>query len=207
MHLMQPAARLIGRLQHGLTPWRRRAPAVEVTAAAARTLWSERWFPTEAWIARLEAAARRGGAVVMRGGDFDPWDLHFRGGLFGWARTHITTEEHGGGKQLLRLHARTRPPRPALALALGLGLLALFAFSITRGSQRPCSVRSASTLGVLIVRDCAASRLSCAHAVEALKRSIEAEPEVPSRVMRASGHYRRVLALARTDGALSPPFS
>jgi glycosyltransferase involved in cell wall biosynthesis len=179
MHLMQPAARLIGRLQHGLTPWRRRAPAVEVTAAATRTLWSERWFPTEAWIARLEAAARRGGAVVMRGGDFDPWDLHFRGGLFGWARTHITTEEHGGGKQLLRLHARTRPPRPALALALGLGLLALFAFIDHAWLAAAVLGCAASTLGVLMVRDCAASRLSCAHAVEALKRSIEAEPEVP----------------------------
>jgi len=175
MHLMQPAARLIGRLRHGLTPWRRRGPHIDAPSAASRTLWSERWFPTEAWIARLEAAARERGAVVMRGGNFDRWDLHFRGGLFGWARTRVTTEEHGGGKQLVRLHAQARVPRLALALALGIGLLAFCAFLDDAWFAAAVLGALTSTLSVLILRDCAASRVTWAHAVEVLKTSIEAE--------------------------------
>jgi hypothetical protein len=176
MHLMQPAARLIGRLRHGLTPWRRRGPRAGNPVADARTLWSERWFPTEAWIARLEAGARECGAVVMRGGDFDRWDLHFRGGLFGWARTRVTTEEHGGGKQLLRFHAQSRAPRLAVATMSGLALLSLLAFVEHAWIAGIVLGLLAGTLGVLMLRDCAASRVTWSHAVEALKASIE-EPE------------------------------
>jgi hypothetical protein len=175
MHLIQPAARLIGRLQHGLTPWRRRGSSIRAALPGQRILWSERWFPAEAWIARLEAAARERGAVVMRGGDFDPWDLHFRGGAFGWARTRITTEEHGGGKQLLRVRAQAHVPRLALATMLGLALLATLALADGAGVAAAVLAALASGLGTLILRDCSTSRGSWAHAVETLKTSIEVE--------------------------------
>ena len=175
MHIIQPAARLIGRIQHGLTPWRQRGNSLRGSLAARRVIWSERWFPAEAWIARLEAAARERGAVVMRGGDFDPWDLHFRGGAFGWARTRITTEEHGGGKQLLRLQARAHVSRPALVSMLALALLAALAF-VDGAWLAACVLATLSgALGILILRDCTVSRGTWAHAVETLKTAIEEE--------------------------------
>src|SRR3989337_1613078 len=42
------------------------------------------------------------GAAVLRGGNFDPWDLEVRGGMFGNARMIMGIEEFGGGKQLVR---------------------------------------------------------------------------------------------------------
>ncbi len=175
MHVMQPAARLIGRLRHGLTPWRQRGGSVRTALASQRILWSERWFPAETWIARLETAARERGAVVMRGGEYDAWDLHFRGGAFGSARTRVATEEHGGGKQLLRLQARTHASRPALIALLALAVLAAVAFA--DGAWLASGVLGAlsASLGILTLRDCTASRGTWVHAVETLKTSIETE--------------------------------
>jgi O-antigen biosynthesis protein len=175
MHLIQPAARLIGRVRHGLTPWRRRGSPARASLAAQRVIWSERWFPSETWIAHLEATTRERGAVVMRGGNFDEWDLHFRGGAFGSARTRITTEEHGGGRQLVRFQARTHVPRAALATLLALAVLAVLACVDSAWIAAGVLATLSGVLGVLMLRDCALSRGTWAHAVETLKTSIEAE--------------------------------
>lgn len=108
MHLMQPAARLIGRVKHGLTPWRRRGAAVAAVSAtkAPATIWSETWRSSEQWLQMLEAAVRKQGAIVRRGGDLDEWDLEVRGGLFGRVRAVVAVEEHGAGKQLVRAKVR-----------------------------------------------------------------------------------------------------
>jgi hypothetical protein len=175
MHLMQPLARLIGRLQHGLSPWRRRGGSVQAPPVGRLVLWSERWFPAEAWVARLEAAARERGAVVVRGGDFDEWDLLFRGGAFGSARTRLATEEHGGGRQLLRLDAGIHPSPTALITAVALALLA--ALALAEGAWIAAGVLAVLTgaLGFLMLRDCTASRSAWAQAVESLKTSPEAQ--------------------------------
>ena len=104
MHLMQPIARLVGRIEHGLTPWRRRA-RLRGRTVSNWTIWSESWRSLEQWVEKFEAAAREDGAVVRRGGDFDDWDLEIRGGLFGGARARMAVEEHGAGKQLVRSKA------------------------------------------------------------------------------------------------------
>jgi hypothetical protein len=43
------------------------------------------------------------GAAVRRGGDFDRWDLEVRGGLLGTARLMMVIEEHGDGRQYVRI--------------------------------------------------------------------------------------------------------
>jgi hypothetical protein len=40
--------------------------------------------------------------LVTAGGDYDCWDLEIRGGLFGSARLLMATEEHGGGREMVR---------------------------------------------------------------------------------------------------------
>src|SRR6266550_2742659 len=104
LHLVQPLARLRGRLQEGLTPWRRgappgRAPLWPTTAS----IWSEHWEGQECRLRGLEATLRTQHACVLRGDEHDRWDLEVRGGVLGAARLVIGVEDHPGGKQLIRL--------------------------------------------------------------------------------------------------------
>ncbi len=126
MHVQQPLARLIGRRRHGLTPWRQRGSSASAGPAPSQ-LWSESWRAPEAWVAALETALRSGGAVVRRGGETDPWDLEVRGGLHGSLRAHVAVEEHGAGRQLVRLRVDEHAPAPVRLATWGPSILALSA--------------------------------------------------------------------------------
>jgi len=107
LHGLQPLARLVGRVVHGLTPWRRRGdvgPALPWprTFAAAR---SGRWQDVTEKLGSMETALRESGAVVRRGGDFDRWDLEVRGGLLGGVRMLLAVEDHGPRMQLVRVRS------------------------------------------------------------------------------------------------------
>lgn len=87
----------------------------------AETVWSEDWRAIDTWLGEVEQTLRASGAAVLRGGDFDSWDLEIRGGLLGWARLQAGIEEHGAGRQLVRFRIW-----PQLASA-GTVLILLFA--------------------------------------------------------------------------------
>ena len=126
LYMLQPAARLAGRLRHGLSPWRRRsAPRLGLPDPAhdAASGASAGARPTSA-CARLETALRRSGGVVFSGGDFERWDLHVRGGMLGSMRLRMAVEEHGGGRQLLRIRSWPRFSRIGAGVALGFAALA-----------------------------------------------------------------------------------
>lgn len=128
LYVIQPLARLLGRLRYGLTPWRRRGkPHFAFPRSRLHLVWSESWKAQEARVASLERAIRNQGAVVGRGGEFDRWDLQIRGGLFGSVRTRVVVEEHGAGKQLVRLHSWPRFDLPALAVIVPFALLGVLA--------------------------------------------------------------------------------
>jgi GT2 family glycosyltransferase len=127
LHLIQPLARLTGRLRHGLTPWRRRVPELAVTLPRSMTLWSETWRTPEAWLTQIRETIAATGAVVLTGGEFDRWDLEARGGVLGSARLRMAVEEHGSGRQLLRVRFWPKLARFGVLLAILLGLLAVAA--------------------------------------------------------------------------------
>ena len=128
LHLMQPFARLIGRIRSGLTVWRRRGRASLAWPWPRKSwIWSEDWHSTEERLRMIEEDLARDGAVIRRGGDFDRWDLEVRGGLLGCARMLMAIEEHGGGKQLARF--RTWPKFSGLAVALDVVFAALAGLS------------------------------------------------------------------------------
>jgi GT2 family glycosyltransferase len=103
MHLMQPLARLRGRLRFGLTPWRRRGVRrFALPRSRWFQIWSEHWRAPQSWLGDLEAQLSGEGWVVLRGGDFDDWDLEVRGGILARARLRTAVEEHGAGRQLVR---------------------------------------------------------------------------------------------------------
>jgi hypothetical protein len=103
LHIIQPVARLWGRLRHGLHAGRMRLP-MRLTLPIARTIsvWRETWQAPEEKTRRLADWLRRDGAVIVSGGDYDRWDIAVRGGLFAGARVLMTVEEHGAGKQMFR---------------------------------------------------------------------------------------------------------
>jgi len=104
LYLLQPLARLSGRLAHGLTPWRRRGPRALISPwPRSVSLWSERWQSTEQRMRAIAAAVSQQGAVLRSGGDWDRWDLQVRGGVVGNARLRVAIEEHGSGRQLVRV--------------------------------------------------------------------------------------------------------
>jgi GT2 family glycosyltransferase len=128
LHLMQPIARLRGRLKEGLTPWRRRgpmrpAPLWPVTAS----IWSERWQEPAARLRVMETILRASGACVLRGGRHDRWDLEIRGGILGVARILVGVEDHAGGKQLIRLRWWPHIPERGPVFAVGVATLSIAA--------------------------------------------------------------------------------
>jgi glycosyltransferase involved in cell wall biosynthesis len=130
LHLLQPLARLVGRLGYGLTPWRRPAGADFVVPRVREVeVWSEEWHPVEERLATIEGAIGESGTVPVRGGDYDRWDVECRGGLLGSARLRHTIEEHGAGRQLVRYRVWPRLSWFAVAVPLALGVLAVLAIS------------------------------------------------------------------------------
>ena len=121
LYLLQPMARLCGRLSGGLLPWRQYG-ARRWTFPWLRkfSLWSERGQPLLERIQSFEQNLQADGAYVLRGSEYDRWDLEVRGGNLGGVRTRMVIEEHGAGKQLLRLRLWPR------ASSLGLTLTLLF---------------------------------------------------------------------------------
>jgi GT2 family glycosyltransferase len=128
LHLIQPIARLRGRLTHGLSPWRRRGVgSLGFPIPRTVSVWGDGWQSTDDWIGGIEQALVEAGAVVRSGGDYDRWDLELRGGPAGSARMLHGIEDHGSGQQVrFRIW-----PRVSIAVSLilvvlaGCGMLAL----------------------------------------------------------------------------------
>src|SRR5207249_11367721 len=119
LHLVQPLARLRGRLKEGLTPWRCRgasqlAPLWSVTSS----MWSEHWQAPDQRLNSIATALRLEGGCVLRGGEHDRWDLEVRCGGLGAARLLMGVDDHGGG-QFVRV--RVWPDVAAVVSVLTVG--------------------------------------------------------------------------------------
>ena len=104
----------------------------------------------------VEATLRREGAVVLRGGCFDRWDLMYRGGLLGSSRLVLAVEEHGGGRQLARFKWWPRCSGWAFAVPTLLATLATLAFDESRAVAVVLGL-GALAYGVRLVAECAAA--------------------------------------------------
>ena len=119
LHMVQPLARLKGRLSHGLTPWRRQGMRNGFQfLPITMKLWREKWEDPLETLRELQKRLRKDGAAVTLGNDFDSWDLEVSGGLFGKARLQLVTEEHGAGKQFLRFRVSPMYSRFAVTLSI-----------------------------------------------------------------------------------------
>jgi hypothetical protein len=129
LHLLQPLARLYGRLRFGLTPWRGRiASPLALPLSEMSNSWTGRWQSPEQELSSREEWLRVTGGGVRRGGPHDGWDLEVRGGMFASARMLLAVEEHGDGLQHWLL--RTWPHLSTAGLLVPAALTALFVLSI-----------------------------------------------------------------------------
>lgn len=115
LHFIQPLARLTGRLRHGLSPWRRCGrSAWALPWPRSFTHWSEVWQAPEERLKAVEMTLRRMGVRVIKGGNYEDWDLQVQGGMFGSTYMLMAIEEHGAGRQMLRF--RTWPKSSSFCL-------------------------------------------------------------------------------------------
>lgn len=118
LYLAQPMVRLRGRIFSGLTPWRGwRYRRWARPRRSEHAIWSEKWRSAETRLAELERVIQSFGPYPDRGGVHAPWDLQIKGGMFGSVRVIMAIEEHGGGRQLVRLRAWPQVARTPITLA------------------------------------------------------------------------------------------
>jgi GT2 family glycosyltransferase len=159
LHLIQPPARLVGRLGQGLSPWRRRGNGTKSLLPWPRTLriWSECWQEPAARLERIEESLRAQHPGTLRGGEYDHWDLEVREGMLGAARLLFAAEDHAGSKQLIRVRCW---PRCSLhGLALGVLFASLTIGSALEGAWVAAGLLSAASLLLVLwmVQECAAA--------------------------------------------------
>jgi GT2 family glycosyltransferase len=158
MFVLQPFARLVGRLQLGLTPWRRRG-TLRAGVVWPRTIlsWSTTWRSVQVRLADMESTLRPNCMSVVRGGACDRWDIHVRLGSLAAARVRLTAEEHGQGCQLLRARVWPRPSR-GVSVLVAL-LIAMYALAVHQGDSLSALLLACAAI-VLALRattECAAA--------------------------------------------------
>jgi O-antigen biosynthesis protein len=165
LHLVQPAGRLLGRVQHGLGPWSWKGSTSIAPLPTVVSLWSEQWKTVQSRLSKLESILKEAGVPVISGGNFDSWDLSIPGGLFGTVRVITMVEEHGDGKQLLRLRAWPKVAHPVVAMfsvfVAAAGSTVLDGAAIAGTSL----ALLASALGLLVYGDCAVAMGSWLEAI------------------------------------------
>jgi O-antigen biosynthesis protein len=181
LFLMQPLARLLGRIRHGLIFWRQRA-AVGYTLPLPWTadIWAKHSLPIEQWLESFEVSLRQHGRPTVRGGEFSRWDLEARGGLLGSARLKMALEHHGSGRDLLRINCR---PVCSTLGAAGFSLFAILDYAATAGGALGTGLVFGGLALLTFIRvfqECAAataSFLTVVRKIERLKKS-EAAPRL-----------------------------
>jgi glycosyltransferase involved in cell wall biosynthesis len=186
LHVIQPIARLYGRLSSGLTPWRwYGAPYYVFPWPRKYNLWSENWKAPDKWLQSIKAAVQRKGAIVKQGGDFDNWDLEIRIRAFGAVRSQMAVEEHGGGKQMMRF--RTWPIVSPIGLLLVL-LFALLSYLAAIDQVTPVAIFLgivAVSLSIILYQGCAAATGVCLQALRDEKALINDDEKITKKfIMR-----------------------
>jgi hypothetical protein len=118
----------MGRMRHGLRPWRRRNDGRNENVFQSFSVWRESWGDPGRTIAAILSGLGESGHAAQNGGAFDAWDIEVRGGWLGAVRLRMAVEEHSGGKQLLLFKTWPRMFVPSGILLAGLSGIAIGAF-------------------------------------------------------------------------------
>jgi hypothetical protein len=166
LHLFQPAARLRGRLAHGLEPWRSRVPGYfTMPLKREAAVWTRQWEASEERLTKIVADLRNKGIPVRLGGQYDNWDLEIVNSLFGGARLLMAVEDHGAGAQYVR--ARVWPKCSKGSLVVALTEACLSGAAGLDGVWLVCVLLGAPTLFVVLtsVRHCGGATAAFLQAI------------------------------------------
>jgi hypothetical protein len=176
LHVLQPLARLRGRLDGGLTLWRgHRMRGFRAPVRKSGWAWSEGWVGPEERLRAIEAHLVSSGCVVRHGGSFGRWDLDLRDGPLGSARLLLSVEEQGGGAQLVRYRCWPIVRRTTLFAVVAVAALAMTAW--VSGAAVAAAITAA--IGVVVA---ALSFVECGSALGALLTAVPAGLAGPSLV-------------------------
>ena len=113
------------------------------------------------------------GATVIRGGDFDRWDLELRKGLFASTRLMLAIEEHGGGRQLARIKMWPRFSRVAGIVASISIVLALLAFDARENVPGILFAGIFAAIAIRTLQECASTMHDVADQLKVLAAPAE----------------------------------
>jgi GT2 family glycosyltransferase len=171
LYLLQPLARLRGRLRYGLNPWRWWG-WVNLTLPRRQQImiWSPQWRSPESWLTAIESTIKTMGHRVRRGGNFDRWDLQVATGLFGVSRLLMAIEEHGGGNQLVRLRVWAKGSR------VGWMVIGLFSL-LTAGAFIDGAWAAVVKLSLVAMVLCLRLLYECAIATRVVLQAVEQQQQ------------------------------
>lgn len=200
--LLQPAARLTGRMGHGLTPWRRaQASGFRVPRPCGRRRWYEQWRSFGERMAGLEGALRGSGMRVRRGGASDRWELEAAAGALGGVRLGAVLEEHGRGRQLLRSRLRPRVSRVTVRGASALAVVALTAALLAEWETAAVAAAVLAAMGVCVLLECGIAVGAALTAIDAARDTPRAAPVALAHARSPAGPQRRVVLEAEEQVA------
>ncbi len=167
LHLLQPVARLWGRLRGDRPTFRRSRPrGFRLPRPRTGWVWSGTRQAPEIWLESFEAALRAQGAPVARAGSYDPWDLEL-GGRLGSLRACVAVEDHRAG-QMIRWRAWPRVAPPALCLAASLAVLGGLAAADEAWLASAMLASAAFLLGLSALGACGAASADYLRALAAI---------------------------------------
>jgi glycosyltransferase involved in cell wall biosynthesis len=102
-HILQPLARLLGRLKYDLTPWRNYGKGnYAMPVVEKMNVWCDNWIASEIRLKNIESNLKSENACVERGDIYARWDLVVKGGALGSVKIFMASEDHKQGRQYLR---------------------------------------------------------------------------------------------------------
>jgi O-antigen biosynthesis protein len=160
LHLVQPAARLKGRVNNGLNVFKytfTHLAKLKELIRTPKTLthWSETWKSGEEWLDKVKYFLEKQSNRVIPGGVFDRWDMenHSHGGVFASVRTLLTTEEHGMGKQMIKLRWRIVVSPITFSALGGFSITTYFAFKAAAFISFAIFLTVTLLLGIKVLSD------------------------------------------------------
>jgi hypothetical protein len=156
--------------------------------------WCEQWHGTEERVRAIIRSLQSEGSVITSGGDWDRWDLQVRGGLLGAARLRLAIEEHGGGRQLVRVRSWPRAPWGSLALC---GLAAVLALLAALSHSEQAAIALAALAAALTLRTLYEGAVASAAIGRALARTFPPLAHIDGAPLRTPARVARRRAASR----------
>ncbi|HZN37839.1 MAG TPA: glycosyltransferase [Planctomycetota bacterium] len=168
LHLMQPVARLYGRLRYRSAARRQDSPPFAMPLPRSVVVWFESWRSSEQHLMELRSLLSRAGHVVRVGGGFDAWDLQLAWGR-GCSRLLMAIEEHGQGRQLVRYRMWPKVGAVWILLLVGLPGIAIGAYSAGAWLAATASAAAAVVIAMRLLVESAAACSTLSYALRQLQ--------------------------------------